>query len=313
MIEARELTKRYGDKLAVDQLSFTARPGVVTGFLGPNGSGKSTTMRLIMGLDAASGGDVTVNGRHYHDLPWPLHEVGALLEARAIHPGRSARAHLQMLAQTNHIPATRVEEVLDMVGLSSVARWRAGKFSLGMTQRLGIAAALLGDPEILLFDEPINGLDADGIRWVRNLLKGLAHQGRTVFVSSHLMSEMTLTADEAVIIGKGRLIVQLGIDELLAQGSRRYVRVRTPQIGRLKTALEAFDDATTTLEADGSLTVRGSDEVAIAERAASLGVTLYELSPQSETLEDVFMDLTGESLEYHSTAAESTQAKEAGR
>ncbi len=270
-------------------------------------------MRLIMGLDAPSGGDVTVNGRHYHDLPWPLHEVGALLEARAIHPGRSARAHLQMLAQTNHIPAIRVEEVLDMVGLSSVARRRAGKFSLGMTQRLGIAAALLGDPEILLFDEPINGLDADGIRWVRNLLKGLAHRGRTVFVSSHLMSEMTLTVDEVVIIGKGRLIVQRGIDELLAQSSRRYVRVRSPQIERLKTALEAFDDATTTQEADGSLTARGPDEVAIAERAASLGVTLYELSPQSETLEDVFMDLTEESLEYHSTAAESTQANEAGR
>ena len=297
----------------MDQLSFTVRPGVVTGFLGPNGSGKSTTMRLIMGLDAPSGGDVTVNGRHYHDLPWPLHEVGALLEARAIHPGRSARAHLQMLAQTNHIPAIRVEEVLDMVGLSSVARRRAGKFSLGMTQRLGIAAALLGDPEILLFDEPINGLDADGIRWVRNLLKGLAHRGRTVFVSSHLMSEMALTADEVVIIGKGRLIVQRGIDELLAQGSRRYVRVRSPQIERLKTALEAFDDATTTLEADGSLTARGPDEVAIVERAASLGVTLYELSPRSETLEDVFMDLTEESVEYHSTVAESTQGKEAAR
>jgi ABC-2 type transport system ATP-binding protein len=311
MIEAKGLTKRYGDKLAVDELSFTVRPGVVTGFLGPNGSGKSTTMRLIMGLDVPSGGDVTVTGRPYHDLPWPLHEVGALLEARAIHPGRSARAHLQMLAQTNRIPASRVEEVLEMVGLVAVARRRAGKFSLGMSQRLGIAAALLGDPEILLFDEPINGLDADGIRWVRNLLKSLAHQGRTVFVSSHLMSEMALTADEVVIIGKGRLIVQLGIDELLAQGSRRYVRVRSPQIERLKTALETLDGATATVEADGSLSVRGPDEVAIAKRAANLGVTLFELWPQSETLEEVFIELTEESLEYHSTAAESTRGKKA--
>jgi ABC-2 type transport system ATP-binding protein len=200
MIEAKGLTKRYGEKVAVDQLSFTVRPGVVTGFLGPNGSGKSTTMRMIMGLDAPTTGDVTVKGQHYHDLPWPLHEVGALLEARAIHPGRSARAHLQMLAEASHISRRRIEEVLDLVGLSSVAGQRAGKFSLGMGQRLGIAAALLGDPEVLLFDEPVNGLDPDGIRWVRNLLKGLAREGRTVFVSSHLMSEMALTADEIIII-----------------------------------------------------------------------------------------------------------------
>ncbi|MGH9294413.1 MAG: ATP-binding cassette domain-containing protein, partial [Acidimicrobiales bacterium] len=184
MIEAKGLTKHYGTKLAVDQLSFDVRPGVVTGFLGPNGSGKSTTMRMIMGLDFPNGGNVTVNGRHYHDLPWPLHEVGALLEARSIHPGRSARAHLQILAESNHVPLGRVDEVLDVVGLSSVASQRAGKFSLGMGQRLGIAAALLGDPEVLLFDEPVNGLDPDGIRWVRNLLKGLAREGRTVFVSS---------------------------------------------------------------------------------------------------------------------------------
>ena len=237
MIEAKGLTKRYGSKLAVDQLSFTVRPGVVTGFLGPNGSGKSTTMRMIMGLDAPNAGDVTVNGRHYHDLPWPLHEVGALLEAKAIHPGRSARAHLLMLAQASHIALNRVDEVLDLVGLSAVARQRAGKFSLGMGQRLGMAAALLGDPEVLLFDEPVNGLDPDGIRWVRNLLKGLAREGRAVFVSSHLMSEMALTADEVIIIGKGRLIAQISIDELLAQSSQRFVRVRSPQVAQLQTAL----------------------------------------------------------------------------
>src|SRR5580658_3247397 len=215
MIEAHQLTKRYGDKLAVDQLSFTVRPGVVTGFLGPNGAGKSTTMRMIMGLDAPNAGDVTVNGRHYHDLPWPLREVGALPEAKAIHPGRSARAHLRMLAEANRIPVRRVDEVLELVGLTSVAGQRAGKFSLGMRQRLGIAAAMLGDPGVLLCDEPVNGLDPDGIRWVRNLLKGLARDGRTVFVSSHLMSEMALTADEVIIIGRGRLIEQTSIEALL--------------------------------------------------------------------------------------------------
>src|SRR5580692_5231704 len=201
MIEAHGLSKRYGSTVAVRDLSFSVRPGVVTGFLGPNGSGKSTTMRMIVGLDEPTRGHVSVNGQRYHDLAWPLREVGALLEARAIHPGRSARAHLLMLAETNHLPATRVDEVLDTVGLTSVAGQRAGKFSLGMGQRLGIAAALLGDPEVLLFDEPVNGLDPDGIRWVRNLLKGLAREGRTVFVSSHLMSEMALTADEVIIIG----------------------------------------------------------------------------------------------------------------
>ena len=302
MIEAKGLTKRYGAKLAVDQLSFQVRPGVVTGFLGPNGSGKSTTMRMIMGLDAPNAGDVTVNGRHYHDLPWPLHEVGALLEAKAIHPGRSARAHLQMLAETNHIARARVDEVLDLVGLSSVADQRAGKFSLGMGQRLGIAAALLGDPEVLLFDEPVNGLDPDGIRWVRNLLKGLAREGRTVFVSSHLMSEMALTADEVVIIGRGRLIAQIPIDDLLAKSSQRFVRVRSPQIERLKSAL-AEQGATTVLEEDGSLSVRGADEIAIGELAASIPVVLHELAPQSASLEDAFMELTEDSVEYHGAGA----------
>ncbi len=298
MIDARGLTKRYGEKLAVDHLSFEVRPGAVTGFLGPNGSGKSTTMRMIMGLDAPNEGDVTVNGRHYHDLPWPLHEVGALLEARSIHPGRAARAHLQMLAETNHIADSLVEVLLELVGLTSVASQRAGKFSLGMSQRLGIAAALLGDPEVLLFDEPVNGLDPDGIRWVRNLLKGLAREGRTVFVSSHLMSEMALTADEVVIIGKGRLIAQVPVDELINQSSQRFVRVRSPQIDKLRTALEA-NGASAALEDDGSLTVRGADAVAIGELAAGVPVVLHELSPQSASLEEAFMELTEGSVEFH--------------
>jgi ABC-2 type transport system ATP-binding protein len=298
MIEAKSLTKLYGEKVAVDQLSFTVRPGVVTGFLGPNGSGKSTTMRMIMGLDAPTAGDVTVKGLHYHDLPWPLREVGALLEAKAIHPGRSARAHLQMLAEASRIPRARIDEVLDLVGLTAVAGQRAGKFSLGMGQRLGIAAALLGDPEVLLFDEPVNGLDPDGIRWVRNLLKGLAREGRTVFVSSHLMSEMALTADEIVIIGRGRLISQIPIDQLLAQSSQRFIRVRSPEIAKLKSALES-DGATTVLEDDGSLSVRGVDEVAVGELAARIPVVLHELAPQSASLEEAFMELTEDSVEYH--------------
>jgi ABC-2 type transport system ATP-binding protein len=308
MIAASGLTKRYGTKLAVDQLSFTVQSGVVTGFLGPNGSGKSTTMRMIMGLDAPNSGDVRVNGRHYHDLPWPLHEVGALLEAKAIHPGRRARAHLRMLAETNHIPLGRVDEVLEVVGLTSVASQRAGKFSLGMGQRLGIAAALLGDPEVLLFDEPVNGLDPDGIRWVRNLLKGLAREGRTVFVSSHLMSEMALTADEVVIIGKGRLIAQIPVDELINQSSQRFVRVRSPEIERLRGALES-GGATATLEADGSLSVRGNDEIEIGELAARLPVVLHELSPQSASLEEAFMELTESSVEYHGTPTAPSDAQ----
>jgi ABC-2 type transport system ATP-binding protein len=302
VIEARGLTKRYGDKIAVDQLSFDVRPGIVTGFLGPNGSGKSTTMRLIMGLDVPNAGSVTVNGRRYHDLPWPLHEVGALLEAKAIHPGRSALAHLQMLAETNHIARARVDEVLETVGLAAVARRRAGKFSLGMGQRLGIAAALLGDPEVLLFDEPINGLDPDGIRWVRHLLKGLASEGRTVFVSSHMMSEMALTADEVVVVGKGRLIAQMPVDELIAQSSQRYVRVRSPEIAKLADALER-EGATAVLEADGSISVRGADEIAIGELAGRIPVVLHELAPQSASLEEAFMELTEDSIEFHGGVA----------
>jgi ABC-2 type transport system ATP-binding protein len=308
MIEAKGLTKHYGTKHAVEQLSFTVRPGVVTGFLGPNGSGKSTTMRMIMGLDTPTAGDVTVKGKHFKNLQWPLREVGALLEAKAIHPGRSARAHLKMLAQTNHISNSRVDELLELVGLSAVAGKRAGKFSLGMGQRLGIAAALLGDPEILLFDEPVNGLDPDGIRWVRNLLKGLAREGRTVFVSSHLMSEMALTADEVVIIGRGKLISQTSIEDLLSQSTENFVRVRSPEAAKLKTALEQ-GGAVVALEDDGSLSVRGANEVAIGELAAKIPVVLHELARQSASLEEAFMELTEDSIEYHgSTATGQTNA-----
>jgi ABC-2 type transport system ATP-binding protein len=257
---------------------------------------------MIMGLDLPNAGDATINGRHYHDLPWPMHEVGALLEAKAIHPGRSARNHLLMLAQANRIGRRRVDEVLEVVGLSEVANQRAGKFSLGMSQRLGIAAAMLGDPEVLLFDEPVNGLDPDGIRWVRTFLKSLAKEGRTVFVSSHLMSEMALTADEVVIIGKGRLIVQVSIDELLTQGSRQSVRVASPDIATLRGALES-EGAATSVEDDGSLTVRGKDHKEIGELAARLSIVLYELTPQTESLEEAFMELTDSSIEYRGTNA----------
>lgn len=300
MIDARNLTKRYGDAIAVDDLSFTVRPGVVTGFLGPNGAGKSTTMRMVMGLDAPSSGSVTINGHRFHDLPWPMREVGALLEARAVHPGRSARAHLQMLAEASRIPVARVTAVLEMVGLTAVARRRTGKFSLGMGQRLGIAAALLGDPGVLLFDEPVNGLDPDGIRWVRNLLKSLAAEGRTVFVSSHLMSEMALTADEVVIIGRGRLVAEVPMGELLAQ--RAHVRVRSPELDRLRPALER-DGATVEAQPDGSLIVIGTDPAAIGELARAAGVALHELSPQTASLEDAYMDLVKEDVEFVGAAS----------
>jgi ABC-2 type transport system ATP-binding protein len=300
MIEAEHLTKRYGEKTAVDDLSFTVRPGIVTGFLGPNGSGKSTTMRMIMGLDHPTGGRATVNGRSYHDLRWPLREVGALLEAKAIHPGRPAWAHLQMLAETNGIPRGRVDEVIAMVGLESVARQRAGRFSLGMGQRLGIAAALLGDPGVLIFDEPVNGLDPDGIRWARLLLRRLAAEGRTVFVSSHLMSEMALTADEVIIIGRGRFLAQQTIAEITTQSAARFVRVRSPQREQVRAVL-AGNGAETTIEEDGSLSVRGLNEEAIGEIVARQGLVLYELTPKTASLEEVFMELTNGELEYSGT------------
>ena len=297
MIEANGLSKRYGKKLAVDRLSFCVRPGVVTGFLGPNGSGKSTTMRMIMGLDVPDAGAATVKGRHFGELTWPLREVGALLEARAIHPGRSARNHLLMLAQTNRIPAARVDQVLEHVGLSAVAGQRAGKFSLGMSQRLGIAAALLGDPAVLLFDEPVNGLDPDGIRWVRNLLRGLAREGRTVLVSSHLMSEMALTADEVVVIGRGRLIAQMPVSELTAGSSSGHVIVRSPAASELSAALEGAG-ASVTAEVGGALSVRGMPADAIGDLAAHLGLTLHELAPHAASLEEAFMALTEDSIDY---------------
>ncbi len=309
MIEAEGLTKHFGEKVAVDDLSFNVRPGVVTGFLGPNGSGKSTTMRLIMGLDEPNRGRVRVNGQRFCDMAWPLREVGALLEARAIHPGRSARSHLLMLAQTNRLPDHRVDDLLELVGLAAVANQRAGKFSLGMGQRLGIAASLLGDPGVLLFDEPVNGLDPDGIRWVRNLLKGLAKEGRTVFVSSHLMSEMALTADEVIIIGRGHLIEQTSIDALLNRGSMLSVRVRSPQLELLRNALNELG-ATSVLEDDGSLTVRGVDEVAIGDLAGKRSIVLHELSPRTASLEEAFMDLTEGSLEYRGIGAGGAVASE---
>src|SRR6266568_1358795 len=234
MIEAVGLTKRYGEKTAVSELTFTVRPGIVTGFLGPNGAGKSTTMRLILGLDAPSGGDVTVNGKHYREFGAPLHEVGAVLEARSVHGGRSAYHHLLALAQTHGIPRRRVLELIDMVGLRDVARSRAGRFSLGMGQRLGIATALLGDPATLLLDEPVNGLDPEGIQWIRNLLKQLAADGRTVFVSSHLMGEIALTADHLIVIGRGRLIADASVEDVVRHASGKLVRVRSPQATRLR-------------------------------------------------------------------------------
>jgi ABC-2 type transport system ATP-binding protein len=296
-IVARRLTKRFGEKVAVDDLSFEVRPGRVTGFLGPNGAGKSTTMRMIMGLDAADGGSVTVNGRRYHDLGWPLHEVGALLEAKAAHPGRSAVAHLQMLARSNRIARRRVDEVVDLVGLSSVARQRVGQFSMGMSQRLGIAAALLGDPGVLLFDEPMNGLDTDGIRWVRHLLRSLAAEGRTVFVSSHLMSEMALMADQVVVIGKGRLIADMPMEQFTSRGSQRFVRVRSPELGRLVKALDAAG-ASAEFQEDGTLAVRGLGEERIGEIALREAVVLHELAPQSASLEEAFIESTEGDTEF---------------
>ena len=296
MIEVQGLTKDYGPKRAVDDLTFTIRPGLVTGFLGPNGSGKSTTMRLILGLDAPTAGTATVAGKHYRDFAAPLHEVGALLEARSVHTGRSAYHHLLALAQTHGIPRSRVDELIDLVGLHDVARKRAGQFSLGMGQRLGIAAALLGDPNIFLLDEPSNGLDPEGIQWIRNLLKGLAAEGRTVFVSSHLMSEMALTADHLIVIGRGRLIADMGVEEFLRQASGKLVRVRTPQAARLR-ELAAGPDVTVTEEA-GALRIAGLSAEQVGDLAAANRIVLHELTPIQVSLEEAFMDLTRESVEF---------------
>ncbi len=301
MIEARNLTKRYGDTTAVSDLSFTVNPGIVTGFLGPNGSGKSTTMRLILGLDAPDSGDVTVNGKHYADFAAPFHEVGALLEARSIHTGRSAYNHLLALAQTHGIPRRRVDELIELVGLESVARKRAGQFSLGMGQRLGIAAALIGDPDVVVLDEPVNGLDPDGIRWIRDLMKALAADGRTVFLSSHLMSEMSLTADHLIVIGRGRLIADASVDEFIRRHSKNIVRVRSPQAEDLAAAVAGPDVSVQALE-PGLLEIEGLEAAQVGDLAASNGYVLHELTPQQVTLEEAFMDITQGELEFRAHA-----------
>jgi ABC-2 type transport system ATP-binding protein len=300
VIEATNLTKDYGSKRAVDELSFVVEPGVVTGFLGPNGSGKSTTMRLILGLDAPTAGTVTVNGKAYREHAAPLHEVGALLEARSVHTGRSAYNHLLALAQTHGIPRRRVDELIDVVGLHDVARKRAGTFSLGMGQRLGIAAALLGDPQTVMLDEPVNGLDPEGIHWIRNLLKGLAAEGRTVFVSSHLMSEMALTAEHLIVVGRGRLIADTSVAEFVRHASGKVVRVRSPQADRLRDHLAAGADVTVASVEPGLLDVTGLTAEQIGEAAAELRIVLHELTPQQASLEEAFMDLTRDDVEFKS-------------
>ncbi|MFI6350717.1 ABC transporter ATP-binding protein [Streptomyces sp. NPDC050560] len=298
MIELAGLTKRYGQKTAVDGLSFTVRPGTVTGFLGPNGAGKSTTMRMVLGLDRPTSGDVRIDGRRYDRHREPLKEIGALLEAKGVHGGRTAYNHLLCLAQSNKIPTRRVAEVLDTVGLSSVAKKKAKGFSLGMSQRLGIAGALLGDPRIVMFDEPVNGLDPEGIQWIRNLMKSLAAEGRTVFVSSHLMSEMALTAEHLVVIGQGRLLADTTMADFIRQNSRSYVRVRSPQQEALRDALHAAG-VTAVVGSDGALEIDGGNAPQIGELAAQQGVVLHELSSQQASLEEAFMQLTAGSVEYH--------------
>jgi ABC-2 type transport system ATP-binding protein len=299
MIEIEHVTKRYGEKVAVEDLTFSVKPGVVTGFLGPNGAGKSTTMRLILGLDRPTSGTATVNGKPYRDLPAPLHEIGALLEARAIHTGRSAYHHLVAMAETHGIGRKRVQEVIDLVGLTEVARKRAGGFSLGMGQRLGIASALLGDPSILILDEPANGLDPEGILWIRNLLKGLAAEGRTVFLSSHLMAEMAQTADHLIVIGRGRLIADTTVAEIVAQASKdAAVLVRTPQAAELREALVGKTVTVTSAERE-LLEVHGLTSAEVGTTAARHGIVLHELVPQKASLEQAFMGLTGGAVEYH--------------
>ena len=299
MIEAEALTKNYGEKRAVDGISFAVRPGIVTGFLGPNGSGKSTTMRLILGLDSPTAGDVRVNGKHYRDHAAPLHEVGALLEARSVHTGRSAYNHLRALAQTHGIPRRRVDELIDLVGLHDVARKRAGQFSLGMGQRLGIATALLGDPTTVMLDEPANGLDPEGVHWIRNVLKQLASEGRTVFVSSHLMSEMALTADHLIVIGRGRLIADMSVDDFVRKASGTRVRVRSPQATRLRELLLGPHVSVASSESS-LLEVEGLSAEQVGEIAAANKIVLYELTPVQASLEEAFMELTRDEVEYKS-------------
>ncbi len=298
MIEARGLTKKYGDTVAVDNLSFAVEPGRITGFLGPNGAGKTTTMRLILGLDRPTGGTVTVDGKPFGRHPWPMREIGALLDAKAVHGGRSAYNHLLCVAQTNNLPRRRIGEVLELVGLGDVANKRSKGFSLGMGQRLGIASALLGDPKILMFDEPVNGLDPEGILWIRNLMKALAAEGRTVFVSSHLMSEMENTADHLIVIGRGRLISDCTTAEFIATNSQQSVRVKTPQPDEL-TLLALAAGATVRDEAGGALVLLGVTAAQVGDLAFENGIRLHELAPAHASLEEAFMELTASSVEFH--------------
>ncbi len=306
MIEVRGLSKRYGEKIAVNNLSFDVVPGKVTGFLGPNGAGKTTTMRLMLGLDYPNAGSVTIDGKRYASLANPMREVGALLDAKAVHGGRSAYNHLLCLAQTNNLPKRRVGEVLELVGLTDVARKRTKGFSLGMSQRLGIAVTLLGDPKVLMFDEPVNGLDPEGILWIRNFMKALAAEGRTVFVSSHLMSEMEHTADQLVVIGRGQLLADCTMEEFIARSSGQTVRVATPQPDLLaKAVAEAGGSAVNS--ADGTLIVSGLVAAQVGDIAFERGVRLHELTVVRASLEAAFMELTADSVEYRGTENEQGQ------
>ena len=307
MIEVENLSKRYGEKLAVDGLDFVVQPGIVTGFLGPNGAGKSTTMRMIAGLDQPTAGRVRVNGRDYRMATAPMAELGILLEAKAMHSGRSARNHLLALAQTNGVPRRRVDEVIDLVGLGEVAGKRVGGFSLGMGQRLGIASALLGDPRVVVLDEPVNGLDPEGVLWVRNLLKGLAADGHTVFVSSHLMSEMALTAARLVVIGRGRLIADTTVEEFVARAGGGIVTVRTPQVAQLRDLLLG-PDITVTSEQSGVLHVKGLTAEQIGTAAWQAHLPVFELTTQHASLEEAFMQLTDDSVDFRSHDVAETAA-----
>ncbi|MEU0939698.1 ATP-binding cassette domain-containing protein [Embleya sp. NPDC005971] len=309
MIKADALTKRYGPKTAVEALTFTVRPGIVTGFLGPNGAGKSTTMRMILGLDHPTSGTVTVNGRRYADHRAPLHEVGALLEAKAVHTGRSAYNHLLSMAATTGIRTRRVREVIEMVGLDEVARKRVGGFSLGMGQRLGLATALLGDPATLVLDEPVNGLDPEGVLWIRTLLKSLAAEGRTVFLSSHLMSEMALTAEHLIVVGRGRLIADTSVADFIRNAVPNQVRVRTPDADRLRALLFGPEVRVTGRERD-VLEVTGVSSDDIGRLASAHGITLFELVPQQASLEEAFMESTRDAVEYR--VPEGVSARVAG-
>ncbi|MGN7797445.1 ATP-binding cassette domain-containing protein [Leifsonia sp. 22587] len=302
MITLDRLSKRYGDRRAVDDVSATIQAGAVTGFLGPNGAGKSTTMRMIMGFDRPDAGSALVEGRRYADLDAPLRTVGALLDAKAAHPGRSARNHLVALAATNRIPRRRVDEVIGMTGLESVADKRVGGYSLGMGQRLGIATAMLGDPGVLILDEPVNGLDPEGVRWVREFTRQLAHEGRTVLLSSHLMSEMAQTADHVIVLGRGRVLADAPISEIVGSASGDYVRVRSPRVGALTAAIQS-PDVTVTPVGDDTVEVRGVGAQVIGDAAASAGIPVHELTPVRASLEEAYLDLTKDAVEYRTEIA----------